>query len=216
MAKDQEAKSAEVVTLPPGRVINQSLWTKDQFNEQSTPKYKVEVAFPKDSDAEATIEDLLLDAANERWGKGTEDDPHLRLPLLDGDKLAKKREKKGKDGDAYKGMVVIRADTVYNRDGDDGPGGVAIYDEDVEDIEAANKAAIYNGCYGRVAVVIGAYEWEDDEGDKHPALKFYLSAFQKTGDGEKLVSSADKSTLFKPVGREKRKDEGEGRRRRRG
>ena len=210
----EETKAAEVVTLPAGRVINQSMFRKDQYNERAVPKYKVEIAFPKGSEADIIIENLLLDAAIERWGKGADENEDLKLPILDGDKLAKKREKKGKDGEAYKGMIVIRADTIYNADGEDAAGGIAVYDEEVERIEAANSGAIYSGCFGCAAVVVGAYEGENDDGDKYPALKFYLSAFQKTGDGEKLVSSADKSGLFKAVGREKG-SEGEGRRRRR-
>lgn len=207
---DEETKTADVQTLPVGRVINCSLFKKDQFNAKSVPKYKIEIAFPKDSDAEIDIEEMLLDAADDYWGKGASDDEDLVLPLIDGDKLAKKRAKKNKDGSAYEGMIVIRADTVYNKDGTDGPGGIQVFDEDVEPIEPARQGEIYPGCYGQAAVVIGKYE--DDEGNN--ALKFYLSAFQKTADGEKLIKAADRSGLFKPVGREKGSKDGSRRRRR--
>lgn len=193
-----EDTTTKIITLPVGRVINHSLFKKDQFNDKSVPSYKIELAFPKDSEEIADIEDLLLDFADAKWGAGAGDDEDLVLPLISGDKLAKKRSKKGKDGSAYEGMVVIRANTIYNKDGADGPGGVQVFDEDVEPVEPARQGEVYNGCYGQAAVVIGSYE--DDDGNN--ALKFYLSAFQKTGDGEKLVKAADRSSLFNPVGRE--------------
>lgn len=210
MAKDETAKTAEVQTLPVGRVINCSLFKKDQFNDKSIPKYKLELAFEKDSDADIALEEMLLDAADDFFGKGASEDEDLVLPIIDGDKLAKKRAKKGKDGSAYEGMVIIRADTVYNKDGTDGPGGIQVFDEDVEPIEPARQGEVYPGCFGQAAVVIGKYE--DDEGNN--ALKFYLSAFQKTGDGEKLIKAADRSGLFKPTGRSGGSKEGNRRRRR--
>lgn len=205
---DTEKKSSDVFNLPEGRMINGSLFVKDAFNDKSVPSYKIEIAIPKDSPAIRDLEDRLFDFADEKWGKGAGDDENLILPLLDGDKLAKKREKKGKEGTAYEGMWVIRANTIYNKDGQDGPGGIAVYDQDVEEITATRKSDIYPGCYVEVAVVIGGYE--NDEGDN--AMKFYLSAVQKTRDGEKLVKAADRSTLFQPKGKS---EGGEGRRRRR-
>jgi hypothetical protein len=211
MARDNDKTKMDVFTLPEGRVINCSLFKKDAFNEKSVPSYKIELAFPADSDEMADLEDKLLDAADARWGEGAGEDPDLVLPLIDGDKLAKKREKKGKAGDAYKGMMVIRANTIYNKDGQDGPGGIQVLGPDVEPIEPARSGDVYQGCYGVAAVSIGFYE--DDDGNN--AIKLYLSAFQKTRDGERLVTASDRSNLFKPVGREAGGGSS-GRRRRRG
>lgn len=191
-----EKDYTEAFTLPEGRVINQSLFVKDAFNEKSTPAYKIEMAFDADSEEFADFEEMLYQAAEAHFGRqyGEGD---LKLPILDGDKLAKKREKKEKDGSAYKGKLVVRASTIYNRDGDDGPGGIQVLDADAEDMLPARKGEIYNGCIGIMGATLGFYE--TDDGDD--AVKLYLAAFQKTGDGERLRSQADRSGLFKPVGR---------------
>lgn len=210
MAKDKSEEKMETFTLPEARVINHALFTKDAFNDRAVPSYKIEIAIPDDSDELADLEDKLLDAAVARYGEGADEDEDLVLPLLSGDTLAKKREKKGKDGDAYKGMTVIRCSTIYNKDGQDGPGGIQVFDESAEALPPARQGEVYPGCYGIVAANIGFYE--TDNGD--PAIKLYLAAFQKTRDGEKLIRAADRSTLFKPVGREAG-GRREGRRRRR-
>ena len=195
MAKDKKEKAtSDEFALPEGRVINESLFVKDQFNDKAVPSYKIEIAVENGSKALEKFQDKLMDFADEFWGEGAGDDEDLVLPLISGNKLAKKREKKGKDGSAYKGMTVIRAKTIYNTDGNDGPGGIQVFDEDVEEVVPAQQRVIYRGCYGIAGVTIGAYE--DDDGNN--ALTLYLTAFQKTGEGEHLTSSADRSTLFKP------------------
>ena len=196
MSKKETDKSADAFIIR-GRLINASLFVKDQFNDKATPSYKAEIAFKEDSSEHIDLENRLFDFADDKWGKGAGDDADLVIPLISGNKLAKKREKKDKDGEAYKGMMVVRANTIYNKDGQDGPGGIQVFDQDVEEIGASNQGEIYPGCYVEMGVVIGTYE--DDDGNN--ALKFYLSAMQKVKDGEKLVSSADRSGLFKPVGR---------------
>jgi len=190
---------AEIRTLPEGRLINESLFKKDQYNEKATPSYKVEVAF--DWEHEEQIVDWMLEAAVAKWGEGIADSDELHLPILDGDKLKAKREKKGKSGDAYEDKMVIRANTIYNADGVDGDGGIQVYDENKDAVEAVNRKEIYSGSHGRMAVTFGTYEGEDRDGNTFPAITAYLVAWQKTGDGEKLVQSADRSTLFEKVGK---------------
>jgi len=98
-----------------------------------------------------------------------------------------------------------------------------VFGPDTSEIAIANQSEIYQGCYGIAAITIKAYVKVGTNGDpdRH-ALTFYLSAFQKTKDGERLVSSSDHSKLFKAVGRAKPKEGGEdggaegGRRRRKG
>ncbi len=219
----EESKSSDAFTLPEGRLINHALFVKDAYKgergEPGKPKYKIEIAFPKsDEDSFDALEERLCDFADEEWGEGAGDDEDLVIPILDGDKMARKREKRGKEGDAYKGMWVIRADTGFNKDGIDGPGGIQVFDEEAEEVPIARQGEVYRGCYGIAGVTIGAYE----SNDGNNALKFYLVAFQKTKDGEKLVSAADRSSLFKPTGRKARRGEDgeesggdDGRRRRR-
>ena len=205
-----EKEAAKRYTTPVGRLINNALFERDQFDANSKPSYKIELALDPGEDLDYLIGDV------EDWVK--ENLPHVKptkdgklldidggpviTMFLDGDRLAAERESRGKKGDAYKGKTVIRANTIYNRDGVEGPGGAVVYDEEVTLIEPVNARAIYNGCMGVAGVTIASYEVEDRKTKvKDPAVKFYLVAFQKTGDGEKLTSPADHSSLFKPVGR---------------
>lgn len=213
MAKTEK----EVILLPVGRVINCSLFEKDTFVDAAgnagKPSYKIELAFdPFDVEGPNTVEDKLIEAAVETWGDGADDDyfeSRMRSPLLDGDKLAERREAKGKPGDAYKGKLVIRAHTLFNKDGYDGPGGIQVWNDNdpVGPILAAQREQVYAGCFGIAAVTIGTYTTKNPVTDEEvPALMFYLSAFQKTDDGDRLMTPKDTSTLFKPTGRKKSKD----------
>jgi hypothetical protein len=195
MAKKVEKKtSVQQRLLPVGRVINHSLFRKEQFNEKATPSYKIELAFDK-----GELDDFYnqcLDYANETWGAGAEDS--VIIPIKDGDEMAAKRKKDGKPGDAYAGKDVIRANTIYNKDGDDGDGGVQVLNVDVSPIGPANASEIYLGCLGIAAVTFGNYQ---DQATGNNAITLYLAAFQKTADGDRLVTAKDYSGLFKPVGR---------------
>lgn len=205
-------KEQKRILTPVGRLINESLFEKDQFNEDATASYKIELAFGWD-DVEA-LEIELAAKAVEKWGAGADQDyfdEKIISPLIDGNKLAARREEKGKPGDAYKDMAVLRAHTIYNKFGQSGPGGIFVYAPDVSEIGAANRQEIYPGCYGQAAISIGTY---DDSRSGDHALMFYLNAFQKTKDGERLVTATDYSEVFKAVGREE--GSGPSRRRQRG
>ncbi len=223
----KETKPAKpIFKLPEGRLINHALFERDVYTPErgapGKPKYTVELVFdPKQIEGGGTIEDKLLEACLEEWGdtKKTEDDffeGRIRIPFLNGDEHAKKRAEKGKAGDAYKGKLIIRAATEFNKDGVKGPGGIQVWSPEVEPIalELGNTGEIYQGCYGVAAVTIATGKDPDKgsmEGTRY--VKFYLSAFQKTRDGEKLSTGRDTSKLFEKVGRA---EGGEGRRSRRG
>lgn len=231
MAVQEQKQAAKVITLPEGRVINHSLFKLDQFDPKSKPAYRVELAFPKDNTLEDFMAELLA-YADGVWGAPKDDkDPRgilnidggdLISGILDGDVLAERRAEKGKTGDAYKGMYVIRAKTSFNKHGVEGEGGAVVYGPDVELIEPVQANLVYPGCYGVAAVTLKDYLSEDKRaGKNYPAITIYLTAFQKTRDGEKLVSQSDHSKLFKPVGRQaaaanSNAEEGGGRRRRAG
>lgn len=201
MAQNGKKEPAEVILLPEGRLINSSLFEKDSFEvngKMTDPRYKVELAFEPGQLNE--VEDKLAEACVFEWGMGADalyDSGQIESPIKNGDDMAARREANGKPGDAYKGKDVIRADTKYNKFGQDGPGGVAVFAPDVSEITAANQQEIYAGIFGQAAVTI--FPYLDAKGKK--ALKFYLSAFQKTRDGERLQSARDFSQVFKPVGR---------------
>ena len=191
-----EQEKIEVVT-PEGRLIHENLFEKDKFDEKAIASYKIEMAF----DNLDAVEDALAKAALQKWGRGSDQlylDNKIMDPILDGDELARRREENGKNGDAYKGKLVIRAHTIFNVDGTDGPGGICVYAPDVSKIMPVDRAKVYPGCYGCAKLVIGTYQ---DSKTHQNALMFYLQAFQMTKDGERLIAAADHSKAFKPVGR---------------
>lgn len=185
--------------LPEGRVTNHSLFKLDQYDEKAAPRYTIEIAY------EAGVLDdfwnACLDAADAKWGEGAGEADDLIIPFMDGDVMQAKREAKGKAGDAYKGMTVLRANTQFNKDGIQGAeGGIQVFAADTSPIGIANQGEFYQGCLAKMAVTINTYVSEGKHGDPdRNAISFYLSAVQKTGDGEKLVASSDRSSLFKPV-----------------
>ncbi len=196
---------------PEGRLINGALYERDIYTDakgnEGAPKYNVEMAFQAEevtgegdgTEAGKTLEDRLYEYADEKWGEGSGEKMlagDIRSPLLDGDKLAAKREKRGKTGDAYKGKIVVRAHTLYNKHGDQAPGGIKVWNPDMtEEVDLADRENVYNGSMGAMRLSIGDYE--NSEGD--PCLMFYLSAYQYRGAGERLMSVADTASAFKPV-----------------
>lgn len=195
--------------LPAGRLINHHLWDKsvyaDPKGKEGTPKYTIEIAY--DEETRDEIEESFGAYVENKWGDDAlanfaEGEDYLS-PFKDGDKMAKAREKKGKTGDAYKGMFILRAGTIYNIDGDDAPGGIAVFDEDAEPIEFIDKQArraVYSGCMMAMGIVIDDY---DDNGTTK--LMLYLKAVQKTDDGERLSTGTDYSGMFQKTGRTKGK-----------
>ena len=191
----------EIIVSPEGRVINHSIFEKDAFvdpaGRSGSASYKIEMAFEWD-DVDA-LEDKVVEAVIGKWGEGAEkdyDDGRIRSPILDGDELAAEREAKGKKGDAYKGKFVVRANTVFNKNGENEPGGIMVLQEDTKELPFTDREKIYNGVYGRMAVVVQAY---DGVGGGMPGVKFYLTAFQRTKDGERLMAQRDYSNVFAPV-----------------
>lgn len=224
-------KIKQEIKLPVARLINNSLFERDAFKgarddgKESEPKYKVEVAWPKADKSFDDFYNMLLEIADEEFpNRNYEldiDGGNLISGILDGDKLAADREARGKKGDAYKDMWVLRASTKFNYNGDPADGGAAVYDEQVKRIDAGgDRSKIWNGCYGHVVVKVGTYTSEDKRAKtKLDCFNFYLVAFQKTGgdvEKDKLSTSGDKSGLFKPVGREAAGAADGGRRRRPG
>lgn len=207
----EETTTSKAFVLPEGRLINAALFVKDVYKDPETgqegnPRYKVELAIDPDApgfmgegtEEEPTVEDRIVWAAEDKWGEAgvkAFDNGDLVTPFIKGDKLAEDREERGKKGDAYKGKIVVRADTKYNKDGEDGPGGVSVYRADLTEIDPADRAEIYRGCFGIAQVTCWAYK--NNRGEK--CVKFYLTAFQKSRDGEKLSTGADRRSLFSKI-----------------
>ena len=202
------------LTLPEGLIVNQSFFQKDIYDEggknEGVASYKFEVAInPKDLVGEGKLEDEIIDCACAEWGDSAEEEVingGIKW-YKEGDAIAADRKARGKAHDAYEGKLVIRGHTIYNLYGEDAPGGIAVYDAEVNKIEPVNGGAeIYRGVFGVLGVTLNPYI---DSQTKEKKISYYLVAFQKTQDGERL-SGGDNSDLFKPVGRA----EGEGSKRR--
>ena len=202
------------LTLPEGLIVNQSFFQKDTYDEggknEGVPSYKFEVAIDEaDLVGEGKFEDEIIECACAEWGDDAEQDVidgKIKW-FKDGDAIAADRKSRGKAHDAYEGKAVIRGHTIYNLYGEDAPGGIAVYDAEVNKIEPVNGGAeIYRGVFGVLGVTLNPYI---DSKTKEKCISYYLVAFQKTQDGERL-SGGDNSDLFKKVGR----TEGEGSKRR--
>ena len=185
---------------PVGRLINHSLFEKDVFTDklgrEAVPSYKVEIAF--DPAEMEEFENAVVSAAVEKWGEGAEqdyDDNKIRSPVIDGDELAKARVERGKSGEAYEGKIVVRAKTIFNRNGEDGPGGVYVCGPDAKELDFAEHGSIYNGCYGQASVTLNAY---DGIAGGQDGVGLYLNGFQLVREGERL-RGADPSSLFSPM-----------------
>ena len=101
---------------------------------------------------------------------------------------------------------MIRASTIFNRNGDDAPGGVYVCGPDAKEIDFADRGKIYNGAYGQVVVNPSPYLISGDKG-----VTLYLQGFQLIKDGERLRGQ-DVSSLFKPMMGAESAEGGKGRR----
>ena len=195
--------------LPEGRGINLHLFVRQVYKDPRTgqegnPSYSAEMAYPKPAEGETDILDGLetycTGVLSEQFG-GEKVSQYLengwvRIPIKDGDKKAARREANGKPGDAYKNMWIVSSSTQFNKNGDADAGGIDVFDANVEPIEAVNKAQVYNGCMGVIAVKGKGYEGTSPEGDPFMGVALYLEAFQMTGEGERLASAPNRAGLF--------------------
>lgn len=213
--------ASKTILLPVGRLINHSLFERDIYKDEKTgaegkPLYKAEVAFdPADVTGKDSFEDACADVIEEEWGADAANDfldgkEGYFTPFKDGDALAADRAARGKEGDAYKGKLVLRVNTKWNAEGEDGPGGVHVVDEDAETISFADRGKVFNGSYGILAVTLKPRE-EDEEYTENRVKKtrkmrgvtVYLKGWQRTGgeDADRLKSAT--ANPFKPTGRVK-------------
>lgn len=205
---------AEVIVLPEGRVLVQCLFERDTYKDPETgvegkPRYKIVLAFnPSDVTGEGTVEAKMADAIEAAYGKPVGDEwyDHATAgtradrisPLKDGTKIADEGATAGKDRENSRGLLVLTATTTFNKDGEVGPGGIRVYGPDNKLLTAMDQGQLYNGCYGRAAITLKAYKDYPRKGDR--ALTCYLSAFQKTRDGDRIGGGgAEAVSPFQPV-----------------
>ena len=197
--------------MPDGRLINGHLFVRtvytDDKGREGNPMYKAEMAYPKTpegaedgplSEFESYLWGVMVEAYGEEIVNARDEAGQIRWPIKDGDKLAARRKEKGKAGDAYEGMDVVRASTRYNHNGDDAEGGIEVYDEAVEAIPPVKKSEVYNGSMGVMVVRAKAYDGTDPStDDPYISCTLYLESYQKVGEGERLQAQTNRSGLFK-------------------
>lgn len=191
----------EKITLmtPLGRLINSSLFEKDSYKDEhvreGTPNYKLEMAFDFTDEFKA-FEQQIVAAVVAEWGAGAEEeywDGGVKTAVLDGNVLAKERAERGKPGDVYADKVVVRAHTIFNRNGEDAAGGVYVCDENAKELDFAGRGKIYNGCHGHASTSVRTYKIDGKRG-----VTLYLNGFQFVKDGDR-IRGGDPSSLFKPM-----------------
>lgn len=152
------------------------LKTPVAFEDGATPKYGVTVLIAKDHDDVARIEDVIASAyeANKQTlFKGLPlTSTKMWYPLRDGDEYADEQAAKGKDGEAYRGHMYLKATTSNQPNVFDAMG------EDVIDLDE-----VYSGCYGRISITCWPYA------KKGQGFTFFLNSVKKTEDGEPLGSA---------------------------
>lgn len=217
MAIAPKKDPAIVHLLPEARVLWHALFERDAYKKDEksapgNPLYKILLGLePGDVKGEGTIEDKMADAVEKEFGADAaqawlDNERGYVTNFKDGTKMANEREVKAKlegkerDYTPYRGKIIVSADTAFNSKGDKDAGGCSVYGPWVETIGIVegNTGLVYPGCYGVAAVTISVYK--DNRNDI--GVKFYLSAFQKTRDGERLKSGdgdSNRAGLFKPV-----------------
>lgn len=218
-----------VITLPEGRLLWGALFKRDIYKDPKTgaegkPAYKVQMGISPDGADSLT--DAIADALEDKYGPDVanawiDGKDNVMSPFKEGDDLAAAKEAAGKKGDAYKGLMIFSAETLYNADGQEADGGIEVYDEQVNRVLPASASTVYNGSYGMAAVQIHVYDTTVDVRangrivkEKVYKVKFRLKGYQKTRDGDKLASQGGGSVAgaFKPVGRAPEADGGRRRR----
>lgn len=209
-----QSKDPIRVSTPVGRLINQSFFEKDVYvdekGREADPSYKFELVVDED-EALVAFENEIVRAAVEEWGEGAEqeyEEGKIKSPISSGDTKADEREKKGKSGDAYRGKLVIRGHTLFNKHGENAAGGVYVCDEKAEEVDFANRKIVYRGCHGKANVTISTYNI-DGRG-----VTLYLNGFQviESLEGEHLQGT-DPASLFSPMMGEGSENKGRTRRR---
>jgi hypothetical protein len=192
MAKEVKRFATPEGRLFYGHVFERNIYV-DEKGREGDPTYSATIGVDPTEAAELIDAALLL--ATENFGKDVQldiDGGTIKTPFKWGDAEASRREARGKEGGATKGLLLIKATTQYNASGDMAAGGIQVFDENALPITIEQKDTVYNGSYGVIVLTMSAYTVSGTQG-----IKFYLSAYQKTKDGERL-GGGDVKALLKP------------------
>lgn len=154
--------------------------------EKGEPVFGVTMLFdkasmsPEDQDRLKTLIETAQRVAREKWpGRDFKVEP-IAMPFKQGDKEAEKSEKRGKNGDFYKGKLVLKTNSKFK------PQVVGL-----DRKEIINDKLVYSGCLMYAEVNFVAYDSVNGGTD---GVKAYLGNFvMKAKDGPRIAgkSAAD-------------------------
>lgn len=139
-------------------------------------RYSVEMLFDPDD------VDEMVEAAKEVARLNFPDEPlkDIKFPFKKGDALAEKAKKKERDGEYYRGKIMVRAHSKEPP---------AICDLQYNYIIDPNK--VHAGCKGRAEITFAPYE--NDLTGK--GITVYLNSYQHTAAGER-IGGRDMKKIF--------------------
>lgn len=185
-------------------IFTDQLFTPKQYVDQRTkkpkgdPKYSATFLLAPDSADLAALKALAKEIAKEH----NADFAKTTWPFKNGDAEADKLKAKGKNGEVYRGQVIIRSDT-----GEKYPPGLAIFKDGNPKkgaIDLASPALVsqYKGWFysGSNVIPVLQLKWYDAVGeDGKPGIKAYLGMVVATNTGERLGGGKPASERFKGV-----------------
>ena len=184
-------------------IFTDTLFTPKQYVDPKTkkakgdPKYSATFLLAPDSADLAALKSLCKEIAKEH----NADFANTAWPFKNGDTEADKLKARGKNGEVYRGQVVIRSDT-----GEKYPPGLAIFkDGNIKKgaIDLASPALVsqYKGWFysGSNVIPVVQLKWYDAVNEGKPGIKAYLGMVVATNTGERLGGGKPASERFKGV-----------------
>ena len=163
--------------------------------EKGEPVYSLTALIAPDSPDVQGLKAAMAAVAKETWpGRDLKE---LKFPLESGDKRAKDLVAAGKDGELFKGSLVLSA-----RSGMERPPALAILtSKGIEELlgaqrDVVGKQKFYNGCYVVPSVWLKAYRKGSEGGiGEFSGVKAYISSVLWVKDGERIGGASATETF---------------------
>lgn len=136
---------------------------------QGDPIYSISLLFTEE-DVKG-LKKTARNLAQQKWP--SRDLKELQFPFKKGDSEAQKQADKGRNGEFYRGYIVVKASSQYQ------PGVVGPTKQDIID-----PKEVYSGCIVRAQLNIKTFSAGSNEG-----VKCYLNHLMKVRDGERLIGT---------------------------
>lgn len=186
----------EVRILWPDTLLEAKPYTNENGKEVGEPRHSCLLLLTPEQ--KKLLEPFAIAAARKKWPDRALNE--LKFPFKSGDKIAAKREDKGKDGDLYADKVVLTPKAYPDRFSP--ADNVAVLKNGL--ICRAEKSDLYSGMVGHAKIAFAAYKGQRDE-DKD-GVTVYLRSIVKTGEGERVGGSTAFSDFSGIAGRETDED----------